>query len=424
MKVSYGEGLANQTGPEVWFIVVRLMQIKEQIAILTNYPFPCKEPVLGNVFAKELGRLCEIIWFFQGDGTNIRTDKWHNSRLILCREIKGTSGFSKFINKILEWRKILLLLYFVVFRGIKIVLVRDMPLAALLIAPFRLIFGFKLYFQYTAPLGDIDLGFSRYNKTAKKWRYVIAGHLFNTLIRRTIKTSDLVFPITDFHKKELLSYTHEIKLIPITMGVDEEWISRKRTEVPYLKELKRNNTLIVYFGTLGLARKPQFLLKVFAEIKKKCPNTKLILIGNSLKNWEKKELIDLCKSLGINNHVIFTGFLNRNKLQDYLYYCDVSISPIPPESYYIISSPTKLYESLGNGVPVVANREIYEQKKVILESGGGVVVDYDTKAFSNAIIQLIKDKKLRKEMANKGKDYVIKNYSYQAIARKIAPYFM
>jgi glycosyltransferase involved in cell wall biosynthesis len=424
MKFSYGEGLANHTGPSHAFIVGRLMKIKEKIAILTNYPFPCKEPVLDNVFAKELGRLCEIIWFFQGDVSKGRTDKWHNSRLILCREIKGTSWFSKLINRILEWRKFFFLLFFVVFRGTKIVLVRDMPFAALLIAPFRLLFGFKLYYQYTAPLGDIDLGYSEYNKTAKKWWYVLAGYSFNNLIKQTLKTSDLVFPITDFHKKELLCYTHEKKLIPITMGVDEVWLKRKRTEVPYLNEIKKKHFLIAYFGTLGFARKPQFLLKIFAEVKKKCPSSKLILIGKTHKDWEEKELINLCQNLGINNDVIFTGFLDRNILQDHLYYCDVSISPIPPESYYQISSPTKLYESLGNGVPVVANKEIYEQKKVILESGGGVVVDYDTKAFCNAIIHLLKDKKLRKEMANKGRDYVIKNYSYQAIAKKISPYFM
>ena len=122
--------------------------------------------------------------------------------------------------------------------------------------------------------------------------------------------------------------------------------------------------------------------------------------------------------------MIFAGYLDRNKLQDHLYYCDVSISPIPPDSYYKISSPTKLYESLGNGVPVVANKGIYEQEKVILESGGGIVVDYDTTALCNAIIELLRDSKLRGEMAERGSKYVLKNYSYQAIAKKISPYFM
>ena len=141
--------------------------IKKKVLILTYYHFPCFEPVLENVFAKELARDHEIIWFFQGDVSKERTEKWHNSRLILCSEMKGTSWYSKLINRILKWKKIFLLFSLIMFRDTKIVMIRDMPLVALLIAPFRLLFGFKLYFQYTAPLGEIDLGYSKSNKPTK-----------------------------------------------------------------------------------------------------------------------------------------------------------------------------------------------------------------------------------------------------------------
>ena len=337
--------------------------------------------------------------------------------------MKGTSWCAKTINKILKWQKVFLLLYFVLFRDTKIVMIRDMPLVALLIAPFRMFFQFELYFQYTAPLGDISIGYAKSSKSKKRWWYLLAGHSFNILIKKTLKTSNLIFPITDFHKKELFRYTHEKKLIPITMGVDEVWLNRQRTEVPYLHELKKKHFLIVYFGTLGFARKPKFLLKTFAEVRYKCPNCKLILIGKTNTTWEEKELILNCDNLGIKEHVIFAGHMDRNKLQDYLHYCDLSMSPIVPESYYKISSPTKLYESLGNGVPVVANKGIDEQEKVILESGGGVAVDYDVKSFSSAIINLLSDKGSRTEMGTKGREYVIKNYSYRTIAEKISPYF-
>ena len=397
---------------------------KKKIVIVTYYHFPCTHPVLENVFAKELARDREFVWLFQGDTSKGRMDKWHNSRVVLCGEMRGASWHSKLINRILEWQKVFLLLYFVLFRDTKIVMIRDMPLVAMLMVPFRLFLGFKLYFQYSAPLGDIALGYTKYNKTAKRWWYAFVGHSFNYLIRKTIKTADLVFPISDSHKKELLCYTGENKLVPITMGVDEEWLNRQRNEVPYLRELKKKHFLITYFGTLGFARKPKFILQTFAEVRYKCPNCKLILIGKTNTTWEEKELILTCHNLGIKEHVIFAGHMDRNKLQDYLYYCDVSMSSIVPESYYKISSPTKLYESLGNGVPVVANKEIYEQEKVILESGGGVVVDYDTTAFCNAIVDLLRNNKLRQDMGKRGREYVINNCSYQTIAKKISPYFI
>lgn len=400
------------------------MKTKKKIIILTYYYFPCAEPVLENVFAKELGREHEVTWLFQGDISEGRMLKWYNSQVLLSRKIKGNHWYSKLAHNILKWHKFFQLLSLLCRDAVKIVLIRDMPLTALLIALLRSFLGFRLYFQYTAPLGDINIGYSKSDKSIKRHWYLFVGRCYNLLVSRVIKTADLIFPITDFHKRELLSLAPEDKLIPITMGVDEKWLNREKKEVPYLNELKKNHFLITYFGTLSFVRNPQFILKAFAEVRSKLPNCKLILIGKTAFPWEEKELKLLCRNLGIQKDVIFTRHLDRNKLQDYLRYCDISISAIPPESYYKISSPTKLYESLGNGVPVVGNKGIFEQEKVILESGGGVLVDYKTTSFCNAIVRLLNDSKLRKEMAKNGRKYVINNYSYRVIAKKISPYFV
>lgn len=400
------------------------MSTKKKIIIVTYYHFPCSESVLESVFAKELGREHEVVWLFQGDVSKGREQKWHNSKVLLIREIKGSHWHSKLANNILKWHKFLQLLCLLWRDDIEIVLIRDMPLTALLIASFRSFLGFKLYFQYTAPLGDINIGYFKSNRTLKRFWYLFIGFSYNFLIDKILKTADIVFPITDFHKRELLSCTREEKLVPITMGVDEDWLNRDKKEVPYLKQLKEKHFLITYFGTLNFGRNPQFILDAYAEVRSKYPNCKLILIGKTAFCWEEKELKLLCRNLGVERDVIFTGQLDRNKLRDYLHYCDISISAIPPESYYKISSPTKLYESLGNGVPVVANKEIYEQEKVIRESGGGVVVDYETTSFCNAIVKLLNDKDLREKMAKNGRKYVIDNYSYRVIAKKIFPYFV
>ena len=400
------------------------MKNNKKIIILTYYHFPCDHRVLENVFAKGLGREHEVIWLFQGDVSKGRVQKWHNSQVLLSRSIKGNHWRSKLGNKILGWQKFFQLLCLLWRDTVKIVLIRDIPLEALLIAPLRSLLGFRLYFQYSAPHGDISIGYFTPNKTTKRFWYLFRGCLRNLLMNSVVKTADIVFPITDFHKKELLSHTREEKLIPITMGVDEEWLSRDKKEIPNLKRLKEEYFIITYFGTLSFVRNPQFILKTFGEVRRKCPNCKLILIGKTAFPWEEKELRLICHKLGMEEDVIFAGQLDRNKLQDYLYYCDISISAIPPESYYKISSPTKLYESLGNGVPVVANNGIYEQEKVILESGGGIVVDYETSAFCDAIVTLLKDVKLRQEMAKNGREYVIKNYSYRTIAKRISPYFI
>ena len=66
----------------------------------------------------------------------------------------------------------------------------------------------------------------------------------------------------------------------------------------------------------------------------------------------------------------------------------VSVVPILPVPEYRVASPTKLIESLGLGVPVVANEELPENVTVVRASGGGELVPYDPAAFAEAVVRV------------------------------------
>ena len=396
---------------------------KRKIVILSYYNYPCTHPVLENVFAKELGRDFDITWIFPGDTSKGKTIKWHNSRVLLIKKFEGDSWKVKILNKVAGWQRLFKLVTILLSGDTKIVLIRDIPLTGLLILPLRCLFKFKVFYQYSAPLGEINLALFRINKNIKRFWHFFLGIYLKSLNRQIIKRSDKVFTITDFYKKHLMAYTSPERLVSLTMGVDEEWMSRKRKDVSYLKKLKDEHLFLAYFGTLSFARDPKFILSIFELVNKVLPNCKLLLIGKTQNDWEDKQLHAFCHDLHIEKDVIFTGQIDRDNLQDHLQYCDLSISAIPSEEHYKISSPTKIYESLGNGVPVVGNKEILEQEKVISESGGGVLVDYNANSFSESIVTLLGDGSARKRMARDGKEYILKNYSYRVIAKNISPYF-
>ena len=85
------------------------------------------------------------------------------------------------------------------------------------------------------------------------------------IIHKVIATADIVFPISDFHKSRLLSYTRPDKLVPVTMGIDEQWLRINKGQIPHLAKLKLRHFLLVYFGAFGPIRKPQFLLEIFSS---------------------------------------------------------------------------------------------------------------------------------------------------------------
>ena len=406
------------------------MANSNKILIATYYRFPCSQSVLENVFAKELGRTNSIYMLFKGKGLRRNILRWHNSCVILCREIPTNTPLRTFLNRLFHSKLFDISIFYSIINlisrnKIKIVCVRDMPLITLLLFPLRPFLKFKIYYQYSAPMGDIKIGYSYALKNLNRLLFWLLGHLLNILTKLVLKKSDIIFPISEYLKKEIVekSKVNITRIIPLTMGIDKYFILRRPNSIPFLDELHKENFLIVYFGTLSFARNPQFIIQVFAKFKENHNKCKLLIIGKTQYEWEKKQLIRTCKTLKVNNDVIFTGLLQQNLLFDYISCCDVSLSAIPPESYYRISSPTKLYESLGIGLPVIGNKGILEQEKVLKESGGGFLVDYDVDEFSNAIATLMLNKGIRKKMSKKGKKYILNNYSYQAIAKKISPYF-
>ena len=122
-------------------------------------------------------------------------------------------------------------------------------------------------------------------------------------------------------------------------GVEEDWIRRQTSSVPFLHELKSNGFLLAHFGTLSFPREPEFVLRTFAEVLKQCPRCKLLLMGTAGSAEEDREMESFCRQLEISQNVIITGQIERSLLRDYLAYCDVSICAIPPKPIYEISSP-------------------------------------------------------------------------------------
>lgn len=402
---------------------IKSMPIKDKIVILTYHMFPCHEPVLEFLLAKELGARHKIVWLFDGGLADSCEFEWYNTKVVLGGQIANLGKISLPVRikmRVCKWFKLLGL---VAGGSVRIVMVRDMPLSSVFVALLAKIYKFKTYFQYTIPMGDIKIAYFRDNKKISTFSHYIIGRLHNIFLPVAVCLADIVFPITDYHGHVLRKYCKDDKYVTLSMGVDEDWIKTERKPVPLLESLRKRHDIITYFGTLSFARNPVFILEVFVKIRKVHPTCKLILIGQTAYSWEDDALKKMCYQMEIKDDVIFAGQMDRNELADYLAYSVISISAIPAKDYYVISSPTKLYESLGHGIPVVGNIEIKEQKKVIEESGGGIAVKYDVDRFASAVLTLLKDKNLRNSMADYGREYIIQNYTYKMLAKKISLYF-
>ena len=201
---------------------------KNEIIILCYYHHPCDEPVLENVFAKELGKDLKITFLLQGDISKGNIKNWHNSQVILTKLFDGNSFKAIILNKLYALKKLNLLMKLLKLRDTKIILVRDLALETIILAILRKFFKFKLYFQYSAPLGDINIGYFKNHKTIKRYWYLTNGYYYKLLVYWAIYVSDVIFPITIFLYNELNLSKNAKNVVPLTMGFDHYCLERKQ----------------------------------------------------------------------------------------------------------------------------------------------------------------------------------------------------
>jgi glycosyltransferase involved in cell wall biosynthesis len=96
----------------------------------------------------------------------------------------------------------------------------------------------------------------------------------------------------------------------------------------------------------------------------------------------------------------------------------VAVSPFYPIPILRSTSPTKLVEYMAMGKPVVAN-DHPEQRKVIVESGGGICVAYDEAAFADAVVELLSNPDKASIMGRRGRRYVEEYRSYAVLADQV-----
>jgi glycosyltransferase involved in cell wall biosynthesis len=97
---------------------------------------------------------------------------------------------------------------------------------------------------------------------------------------------------------------------------------------------------------------------------------------------------------------------------------DVSVVPLARTELFKGALPSKLFEALGAGVPVVAAVE-GEAKSLVEASGGGIVIEPENaQKMAEAVVRLFMDASLRQKLGTDGRNYVAMHYNRKTIAER------
>lgn len=113
------------------------------------------------------------------------------------------------------------------------------------------------------------------------------------------------------------------------------------------------------------------------------------IIGDGPNN-ELEEIKDYVKINRLGEYINVIGYLPQKDLAPYFKSANIGVSYVPRFSYYEYQTPTKTFEYLISGLPVIATGT-YENRKII-KPWSGVIIEDNSDAFCEGVAQLQRQK--------------------------------
>jgi glycosyltransferase involved in cell wall biosynthesis len=167
---------------------------------------------------------------------------------------------------------------------------------------------------------------------------------------------------------------------------------------------------MVFMGFLAPHKGPEFLIEALSSIIRKHPDVLLVFMGTGI---QEKELKDLTHQRGLDNHVLFLGYISDKRYKAMvLKAADIFCLPSLYECF-----PLAILEAMASGLPVIASDISGIPETIIHGKNGLLCQPGNSSELEEAISYLIEQDSIRQEMGDLNK-VLIKNYSWEEIARR------
>ncbi len=208
-----------------------------------------------------------------------------------------------------------------------------------------------------------------------------------------LKTADHVISLTYEGKNiiQKMSGLHKINIDVIPCCADTQHFDYNKLKTDTKNALKNkfnitnDNFILSYLGSLGTWYMPEEMMAFFKTLLEFKPKAKfLIITKDNIENVHK-----LAEKYNISSDKLIITSANREEVPSLLLLSDLSIFFIKPVFSKKASSPTKLAELLGMGIPVVCNSNVGDIDKFIPENNLGILINsFDDETYKKACKQI------------------------------------
>lgn len=194
------------------------------------------------------------------------------------------------------------------------------------------------------------------------------------------RCSNLVMPIGEDHRDDLLAHRCDpSRMHMMYMGVADSFYQVANSTLKQITDAPLN---LLYVGTVHEERGRDVMLKALALVNQQKMIAHLTIVGASDEQSKicHKRLVDL----NAQDFVTILGRVSGDMIPSYMANADAGLCLWADRPWYRFNPPTKLFEYLVAGLPVLAS-DIRTHKRYIKDGLTGMIFNYDAQRLSECI---------------------------------------
>jgi len=135
--------------------------------------------------------------------------------------------------------------------------------------------------------------------------------------------------------------------------------------------------------------------------------------------FETEDLEQRIRSMPQSSRVDYLGYCPRSQVPRVLGNARAGLLLFRPAANHEEAMPTKLFEYLGAGLPVIVSNT-FEKSSIVQEHECGIVVDpFDITAIARAMTFLIENPAIAEQMGERGRQLITNRYQWTSEAKKL-----
>lgn len=242
-----------------------------------------------------------------------------------------------------------------------------------------------------------------FHQTADLW-------FFKTVYPQYLKRASLIMAVSERAKEDIISYLgiDPVKVRVAYLATDPLFqpIADPQQLAPVRTKYNLPQRFILFAGHIYPGKNFGRVLKAFSEVRRQV-DIHLVVAGGM--RWKYQNDLAVLESLGLQNYVHFTGQVPQSDLVSFYNLAEATVFPSHYESFGLIN-----IEANACGCPLVTSRTGGSPEAA---GNAALYVDpLDVRDISQAIIRVLSDSDLRKDLIARGYDNA-ERFSWEKTAR-------